>query len=78
MVSEIPIFKLQVWHVPQVRAIKDDVIWEERSLERALALVEVLGHFFLPLLWEDIRGKLGWRVRSLGFYFHGLIHVLQL
>lgn len=54
MVCEISIFKLQVRHPSQVRALKDDVIWEERSLQRALALVKVLRHLCLPLLQGDI------------------------
>lgn len=73
MVNEIPTFKLQLWHPSQVYALKDGVIREEQSLERALALIKVPGYFCLPLLWGNICKQLCWRVRMLNFFLHALI-----
>lgn len=48
MVSEVPIFEFEAQHMTQVRAFKHNAIWEERGLEQALGLIQVLENFGLP------------------------------
>ena len=77
MVSEIPIFKFQVWHLSHMRALKNDIVREEWILERALALVKVLGHFRVPFSRGDIDEKFCCRARRLSILLHAFILLLH-